>query len=398
MIFRARNIMWVGIVALVGVTGFKMYNYFFDNSVPQIMVRGLEQGGYYCGEMQCQLVSTKAGDVSIWLDGQSLVNQFRVGAGSEGHPFVIPTKTMSNGKHALKAELTDTTYSKNKAEIEYGFAVDNQPLQAAFVRPESEHKVFQGRTLHVQFQVNKPIKEAKVTALSHTFDCLPETKNSNVYEAFVPIQCEENPNEYLFTVDIVDNVGNASQLNNKFQVVAYPFKKHTLHVAQEKVKEEQELGIDSKQFDEIIEKLTQDSPKEKMWKGAFCTPIEIQRVSCDFGTIRTTQHKGRYAHKALDVLNAPKSVVWSTQDGVVVLKERFAASGNTVVVDHGMGILSMFFHLDDFAKIDVGEKIVKGHPVGTIGKTGYATGYHLHWEMRVGNVPVDPMQWTKPIF
>ena len=398
MIFRLKYLAWLSSCVLIALIGFKTYVYFFDSSLPLIEVKGLDQDRFYSGEMQCALASTKSGDVSIWLDDQPLINQFRMKADAEGHPFMIPTKTLNNGKHTLKAVLSDTTYRKNKVELERAFYVDNLPLQAALVRPENDFKVFQGRTMHVQFQANKEIKEAKITALSHTYGCMPESKSSKIYEAFVPVTCEENPSEYLFTVDIVDNVGNALKLENKFQVVMYPFKKHTLHVAEEKIKEEQEAGIDSKQFDEIIHQLTQDSPREKLWKGAFCTPIEIQRVSCEFGTIRTTQHKGRYAHKALDVINLPKSVVWTTQDGIVVLKDRFAASGNTVVIDHGMGILSLFFHLEDFAKIEVGDKIVKGNPIGTIGKTGYATGYHLHWEMRVDNIQVDPMQWTKSMF
>ena len=94
----------------------------------------------------------------------------------------------------------------------------------------------------------------------------------------------------------------------------------------------------------------------------------------------------------------PKSVVWATQNGVVVHKGRYASSGNTVVVDHGWGLLSLFFHLEDIADIKVGTKVAKGNPLGTIGKTGYATGYHLHWEMRINNIPVDPMQWTKQNF
>ncbi|MFC1845664.1 M23 family metallopeptidase, partial [Candidatus Dependentiae bacterium] len=80
------------------------------------------------------------------------------------------------------------------------------------------------------------------------------------------------------------------------------------------------------------------------------------------------------------------------------IKDRFVHSGNTVVVDHGWGILSMYFHLDDFANIEVGKKLAQGNPVGTIGQTGYAKGYHLHWELRVKNTAVDPMQWTKQSF
>ena len=93
-----------------------------------------------------------------------------------------------------------------------------------------------------------------------------------------------------------------------------------------------------------------------------------------------------------------KSVIWASQDGIVVLKNLFAHSGNTVVIDHGWGVLTLLFHLDTFAPLEVGDMIKKGKPVGTLGKTGYATGYHVHWEMRVGNVAVDPLEWTKPNF
>lgn len=366
--------------------------------MPFLQLSGLEMGQFYGGDVCCTVASTKAGSISIWLDDQSLVNQYSLAASEQGHPFTIPTKTLGNGKHTLRAHLVDSSFHKNRVEMIRDFYVDNVPLQAAFVKSDAEYKVFQGRTLHVQFQVNKEIKEARVTTLSHTYCCLPESKNSSIFEAFIPVPCEEQPNEYLFSLDVTDKVGNTLKLDNKFQVVMYPFRKSVLHIAEEKVKHEEEQGKNAKLFEETIEQLTQNSPQEKLWKGAFCPPIEIERVTTDFGTIRTTQHKGRYAHKALDVINAPKSVVWATQEGVVVMKDRYVESGNTIIIDHGMGILSMFFHLDDFAKVDVGQKVAKGNPIGTIGKTGYAKGYHLHWEMRVNNIAVDPMQWTKPIF
>ena len=60
--------------------------------------------------------------------------------------------------------------------------------------------------------------------------------------------------------------------------------------------------------------------------------------------------------------------------------------------------ITMYFHMDSLANINVGEKINQGNPVGTLGETGYASGYHLHWELRVNNIPVDPMQWINPTF
>ena len=86
------------------------------------------------------------------------------------------------------------------------------------------------------------------------------------------------------------------------------------------------------------------------------------------------------------------------QGGTIVLKERFEDAGNTVVIDHGWGVLSLFYHLEDFANITVGQKVAQGNPIGTLGKTGYATGYHLHWEMRVNNIAIDPLQWVKLTF
>ncbi len=396
MFFRLRHLLFGMILALGGLFGWRTYQYFFDINSPVITLNGLAADGWYAGDVACSMVSSKKGEISIWLDDQQLVSQFKMTNHEDGYPFTIPTQTVSNGAHRLRARLIDKTFHKNSTELEREFQVDNVPLQTSLVKPD-DYKVFQGRTLHVQFQLNKAIQDATITVLGQQYDCFPEAKNSSIYEAFIPVSCEETPNEYLFSIEVNDKVGNSTHVDNKFQVVAYPFKKQSLQISEDKIKEEQELGRDSKQFEQLIEKLTVASPKEKLWKGIFITPIEIQRVTSEFGTVRTTQHKGRYAHKALDIINSPKSVVWSTQNGKVVLKERYAISGNTVVIDHGMGILSLFFHLDNFADIQVGEKIAKGEPLGTIGKTGQVDGYHLHWEMRVDNIAVDPMQWTKTV-
>lgn len=382
-------------LAVALLVGWWAYGYFFDKTVAYVMVNGINENCYYSGDVRCAVQSNKTGDISLWLDAQNLAHDVRIKAQQECPPFTIPTKTLSNGKHTLKVEFADNSFSHNKCGLLCDFYVDNIPLQAVFVKTGAPYKVFQGRTLHVQFQVNKEIKNAFIHTLSRTFECFPEAKNSKIYECFIPIECEEQPNEYLFSVDIEDKVGNTLHLDNKFQVVLYPFKKEVITVTSDKVQEEKALGRDGKDLEDEIVRLSGQSPREKLWRGTFCAPIEIQRVTCDYGTIRTTQHKGRYAHKAVDVINAPRSVVWAPQDGIVALIDRFGPSGNTVIIDHGLGILSLFYHLDNFADIQVGQKIVQGNPLGTIGKTGFATGYHLHWEMRINNIPVDPLQWIK---
>lgn len=395
---RSRHLASILVVLFVGSMGWYLYGYFFDCTQPTLTLSGLQDGQYCCGDAQCEVSADKSGELSVRLDGQPLINKFKIGRRGKEYPFTIPTTTIANGKHTLKLEFKDGRFNRNKQEIERTFYVDNVPLQAAFIKSDSENKVFQGRTLHVQLQVNKEVKEATITALAKTYKFVPETQHSSIYECFIPVDCEEKPNEYLFNVEITDMVGNTLNLDNKFQVVAYPFKKTTLELDEKKVAQEKELGRSIDEREMVFAELAEKSPQEKLWKGEFCTPIDIKQVTCDFGTIRTTQHKGRYAHKALDVISMPRCMVWSTQDGVVVLKDRFVDSGNTVVVDHGLGVLSMFYHLEDFANVQPGQKVAKGSPLGTMGKTGYAKGYHLHWEMRVNNIAVDPMQWTKTNF
>lgn len=398
MIFRLRTLVVVSFAFIVSLIGWQCYIYFFDTCSPQLSLSGLSDNAYYNGDVVCSIACNKSGAISVWLDAQPLTRAYEGIKRNRQYPFTIPTQTLSNGKHTLRAEFTDASYHKNKVVHSCTFFVDNLPLQAALVAAESDYKVLQGRTLHVQFQTNKEIENAYVYVLANKYACFPEAKNSLIYECFIPISCEESPNEYLFSVEITDKVGCSTTLDNKFQVVLYPFKKETLHVSAEKLKEEKEKGDDQQILENALAKITENSPRGKLWHGAFCMPIDNGRVTCEFGTIRTTQERGRYMHRALDLINAPRSVIWATQNGVVAYMGRYVNSGNTVIIDHGCGILSLFFHLETFADIKVGQNITKGNPVGTIGKTGYATGYHLHWEMRVNNMQVDPMQWTKQNF
>lgn len=398
MILKAKNIFIFFFLFISVIIGWKTFFFFFDKTTPKLTIYGIKQGNYYGGNIQCSILSNKKGLLSITIDEKPIANNFKINSKNQEYPFPIPTENMPNTEHTMKIDFIDNSFKKNKCTETINFFVDNTALQAAFVKTEGELKVFQGRTLHVQFQVNKQIKEAKAKALSGTYDCYQESKNSPIYEAFIPVICEENPNEYLLTIDIKDHVGNNLKLETKFQVVQFPFKKEILVVKPEKVKAEKELGRNQEEFDKELNIALGLSQKEKLWRGKFCAPIEVAKMTCDFGTIRISQEKGKYVHRAVDITNQPKSIVWAAQSGIVRIKDRYAMTGNTVIIDHGYGITTMYYHLDSLANIKVGDLVSQGNPIGTIGQTGYASGYHLHWELRVNNIPVDPMQWISPTF
>jgi len=122
-----KNIFFAVSLLLVGLIGLKTYRYFFDKTVPEISILGIEKDGYYAGDMQCAVLSNKNGDISLWLDGQPLVARFRLSGKSE-HSFVIPTKTIAHGPHVLKASFVENSYRKSTAQVEQSFIVDNIPI------------------------------------------------------------------------------------------------------------------------------------------------------------------------------------------------------------------------------------------------------------------------------
>ena len=398
--FRAKNLILLTVLALGGWTTFRGYQYFFDTSQPVISIEGIAPEGAYAGNVKCTLKGSdnfKIADLTGMLDNTPLVSK-RVGKSEFEHPFVIDSSHVANGKHVLTVEATKGAYKKQKTTHEFNFVVDNLPLQAAFVRPHSDLKVFQGRTLHLQFQVNKEIKTARVKAMSRTFDCVRESVHSPVYEAFIPIDAEEAANEYLLNVEVADAVGNTQQLNQKFQILPYPFKKQILTVDSALVAREGAAGNPEQDLKKKLLEVAGLSPKEKMWHGVFCVPLDMTTMTCEYGTIRTNKERGRYMHKAVDLGARKRSVVWAAQDGVVVVKDRFERSGNTIVIDHGCGVQTLYGHLDSFSNLKIGDRVEKGNPIGIMGKTGFATGDHLHWAMMINSVEVDPMQWTNNNF
>ncbi len=393
------------LVLLIGsYIGWNYYLYYTNETPPTIEVHGIHPDGGAAGDVKVTIVgsdSYKVATLKVDLDGEPLIKETYIGKSSFSYPFTLSTGTLNQGSHSLTVQVTNAAAKKQTSQEELFFYVDNLPLQAAITKNEADARVYQGRTLHIEFQANKALKDAHLKTLSESYPCFLQSNRGYIYECFVPVECEEVAQEYPYIIEVADYAGDTINLDGKFKVVEFPFKKLTIRVDKEKIAQDEELGLPVQQLEDDIERITKQSPQKKLWHGKFIVPIELKekkQITSDFGVIRATQERGLQQHKALDLIAAPKSVVWATQDGIVVLKDRYAHSGNTIAIDHGYGIISLFFHLDEFAKINVGDKIKKGNPVGTVGKTGYATGYHLHWEFRVNTVPVEPLEWTKPTF
>ena len=121
-------------------------------------------------------------------------------------------------------------------------------------------------------------------------------------------------------------------------------------------------------------------------------------VTSQFGT-RRSYNGGAFdrLHTGTDFAAMPGAAIYAPAPGVVVLAEPLTVRGNATIIDHGWGIYTGYWHQQDFS-VRVGEFVQQGQVIGTIGQTGRVTGPHLHWELFVNGVQVDPLQWTRMSF
>jgi len=133
------------------------------------------------------------------------------------------------------------------------------------------------------------------------------------------------------------------------------------------------------------------------WRQTFLWPV-TGRISTLFGSQRIYRGEPGAYHSGIDVARPTGTVVLAPADGVVVLAAAtpFTLEGNLLMIDHGMGLNTAFMHL---SRIDVklGEQVRRGQPVGAVGRTGRATGPHLHWSLKWRDARIDPLLVAGPM-
>jgi murein DD-endopeptidase MepM/ murein hydrolase activator NlpD len=121
-------------------------------------------------------------------------------------------------------------------------------------------------------------------------------------------------------------------------------------------------------------------------------------VTSPFGSRRSYNGGALQAiHAGTDFAALPGAAVYAPAAGVVALAEPLTVRGNAVIIDHGWGIFTGYWHLESL-NVRAGALVQTGDVIGTVGSSGRSTGPHLHWELFVQGVQVDPLQWTKQSF
>ncbi len=142
----------------------------------------------------------------------------------------------------------------------------------------------------------------------------------------------------------------------------------------------------------VMKKLWQVPTDSPRWHGKFLKPVSGEVVG-PFGRRSVINKQPRSPHSGVDLRGKRGTPIKATNHGKVVLVADHFFSGRSVVIDHGGGIQSMYFHLDDIT-VQKDDMIEKGQVIGHMGSTGRATGPHLHWGIRMNGARVDPIGLT----
>lgn len=254
--------------------------------------------------------------------------------------------------------------------------------------------VVQGRTMRIQVQGDGALD------LSGQFleKDLVFVEEEDRYWALVGVDALTPPGGYALTLTAVElDSGDRLSMQETFTVTAGTFPTYNVVVSEERqsLLAPKLVEAERKKVNQVFGQVS----TERLWDGLFDPPLRGElRITAPFGQ-RRSYSGGPVSsyHSGLDYGADAGTPVFAPITGTVVLAEPLQVRGKVVILDHGLGVFTGFWHLSQI-DVEVGQVLSRGERVGLVGNTGLSTGPHLHWEMQVRGVPVNPLQWTRTEF
>jgi murein DD-endopeptidase MepM/ murein hydrolase activator NlpD len=243
----------------------------------------------------------------------------------------------------------------------------------------------QGQTLAVWFEVREPM------TLTVALDgrAYPVVTRGRRGWALIPIPPLIEPGIKSLAIDAG---GARMRLPVPIAAGAFPAVNIPAEVSQPILSQAETVQAETARMGELF---GGDTPDGWTPRDRFSSPLEGEFPhTSPYGSRRTYGNSPAItAHAGEDFSAAAGTPVLAPAGGMVVLAEQLFVRGNAVVLDHGGGVFTGYWHLSEL-NVQPGDRVALGQRLGAVGSTGLSTGAHLHWEMRVGGLPVDPLQWV----
>lgn len=326
---------------------------------------------------------------------------------------------LAPGAFELEIQVTDASLAgfgqgNTRTELK-PMRYDNRPPRLAV--KSAPPNVWQGGASAIRYTVDEEVQRTGVLVAGYF---IPATRmKDGTWVCIYPFPFLLTPQEFKNNVSLTatDLAGNTTTA--RFTVMAYQrkFKSDRLvltdsflqeamgklhHLAPETTDPLQcYLTINSKvrsQNMETLRQLSALSAQGKLWEGNFM-PLPRSASRANFADKRTLVYNDQPVaeayHLGLDMASVRNAEVPAANNGTVVYAGELGIYGNVVVIDHGLGVLTLYSHLSQIAAAK-GQVVTKGTILGRTGTTGLAFGDHLHFGVVVGGIEVNPVEWIDP--
>jgi murein DD-endopeptidase MepM/ murein hydrolase activator NlpD len=247
-----------------------------------------------------------------------------------------------------------------------------------------------GKTVLIKFFKEKDLLYKEIIFEKKKIKIFSNPLNKSEYYALVPLSYYEKPSKKSIKIEYMQK-GVKKYKELPLKITDAKYKKETLHVNSAKVnpKMPKVKKRITKEYNEAM-KIYNTVTNKSYLHTKFILPLQSDITSA-FGTARIYNGLLKGYHSGTDFRAKMGTPIIASNDGRVVLVKKRFYSGGTVIIDHGEGIYTCYFHMSQF-NVTTNQLVKRGELLGLSGKSGRVTGPHLHFSARIAGVQVDPLQ------
>lgn len=325
---------------------------------------------------------------------------------------------IQDGEGILTIMVQDNSFwhfgEGNSTKLEFKITIDTKPPIIAIL--STDHVVTKGGTEIAVYEASSDTFTTGVKVGEYFFPGYKGAfEDERKYISFFSYPYNLPVGEPLFII-ASDRAGNTVKKNLSILVKHKNYRKRTITLSDNFLKRKvpevlsssnlEESGNLLEDFllvnkklreeqDEKIKEIVKNSTPKLMWEGGFIQ-LKNAKVESQFADFRTYMYKGKLVdkkyHLGFDLASTKRHPIGASNSGVIVFTGNLGIYGNSVMIDHGFGISTLYAHMSSI-DVNEGDKVEKGAIIGKTGDTGLAGGDHLHFGLFIHDTPVTPIEW-----
>ncbi len=256
-------------------------------------------------------------------------------------------------------------------------------------------QVTQGGVSVVSIDCPAPIRALRLQAGGRAISIASPSGQTHA-EVLIGVDLEQAPGPVLIRADAEDESGRPLTGQRTLRVLDAHFPVRRLTVARAFVELDPETLERVTREKAVLDRLWETATPERLWHGPFRLPLDGAGPAFGFGERRIINGEPRSPHTGADFAAPPGAPVLAPQAGIVALVADHFFAGTSIILDHGLGLYTMYFHLQE-SLVQPGQRVAQGQAIARVGSTGRATGPHLHWGARLYGARIDPQELLHPV-